>query len=56
MKWFDGPYPFNDLAGADVDEFLCTLEKAKLHVKRSVHERRRNFVQRTGPPFTKTLS
>lgn len=24
-KWFDGPYPFNDLAGADVDEFLRTL-------------------------------
>jgi AbiU2 len=27
-KWFDGPYPFNDLAGADVDEFLHTLERA----------------------------
>ena len=27
-KWFDGPYPFNDLACADVDEFLSILEKA----------------------------
>lgn len=27
-KWFDGPYPFNDLAGADVNEFLHVLEKA----------------------------
>lgn len=27
-KWFDGPYPFNDLAGADVDEFLLIFEKA----------------------------
>ncbi|MBI5912780.1 MAG: hypothetical protein HY848_22855 [Betaproteobacteria bacterium] len=27
-KWFDGPYPFNDLAGADVDEFLYILEKS----------------------------
>lgn len=27
-KWLDGPYPFNDLAGADVDEFLSVLEKA----------------------------
>jgi hypothetical protein len=25
-KWLDGPYPFNDLAGADVDEFLHVLE------------------------------
>jgi hypothetical protein len=28
-KWLDGPYPFNDLAGADVDEFLDLLEKAE---------------------------
>jgi hypothetical protein len=27
-KWCDGPYPFNDLAGADVDEFLNVLERA----------------------------
>jgi len=27
-KWIDGPYPFNDLAGPDVDEFLSILEKA----------------------------
>jgi len=26
-KWLDGPYPFNDLAGADVEEFLHLLEK-----------------------------
>ena len=28
-KWCGGPYPFNDLAGADVEEFLHILEKAK---------------------------
>lgn len=28
-KWLDGPYPFNDLAGADVEEFLHVLEKAE---------------------------
>ena len=27
-KWLDGPYPFNDLAGSDVDEFLHLLEEA----------------------------
>lgn len=27
-KWCDGQYPFNDLAGADVDEFLNVLERA----------------------------
>jgi hypothetical protein len=27
-KWFGGPYPFNDLARADVYEFLQVLEKA----------------------------
>jgi len=27
-KWLDGQYPFNDLAGADVDEFLHVLERA----------------------------
>ena len=26
-KWLGGPYPFNDLAGADVEEFLHVLEK-----------------------------
>lgn len=26
-KWHGGPYPFNDLAGADVEEFLHILEK-----------------------------
>lgn len=26
-KWFDGPYMFNDLVGADVEEFLLVLEK-----------------------------
>lgn len=28
-KWIGGPYPFNDLAGADVEEFLHVLEKAE---------------------------
>ena len=28
-KWLDGLYPFNDLAGADVGEFLHVLEKAE---------------------------
>lgn len=28
-KWLGGPYPFNDLAGADVEEFLHVLEKAE---------------------------
>lgn len=28
-KWLDGIYPFNDLAGADVEEFLHVLEKAE---------------------------
>ena len=28
-KWCGDPYPFNDLAGADVDEFLALLQKAK---------------------------
>jgi hypothetical protein len=28
-KWLDGPYPFNDLAGADVEEFLHVLERAE---------------------------
>lgn len=28
MKWIDGPYPFNDLAGADADEFLSVLKRA----------------------------
>jgi len=27
-KWLDGPYPFNDLAKADVEEFLALLERA----------------------------
>lgn len=27
-KWKSGPYPFNDLAEADVDEFLHVLKKA----------------------------
>ncbi len=27
-KWLNGPYPFNDLAGADVDEFLSIIKKA----------------------------
>ncbi len=27
-KWFDGPCPFDNFAGADVDEFLSILEKA----------------------------
>ena len=27
-KWVDGPYPFNDLANADVEEFLALLERA----------------------------
>lgn len=26
-KWLDGPYPFNDLAEADVREFLALLER-----------------------------
>lgn len=26
-KWIGGPYPFNDLAEADVEEFLSLLEK-----------------------------
>lgn len=29
-KWVEGPYPFNDLAGADVEEFLHALEKPLL--------------------------
>lgn len=29
-KWLGGPYPFNDLAGADVEEFLHVLEKAEI--------------------------
>lgn len=28
-KWLGGPYPFNDLAGADVEEFLHVLEKTE---------------------------
>lgn len=28
-KWLDGIFPFNDLAGADVEEFLHVLEKAE---------------------------
>lgn len=28
-RWLGGPYPFNDLAGADVEEFLHVLEKAE---------------------------
>lgn len=28
-KWLGGPYTFNDLAGADVEEFLHVLEKAE---------------------------
>lgn len=28
-KWLGGPHPFNDLAGADVEEFLHVLEKAE---------------------------
>lgn len=28
VKWFDGPYPFNDLANTDVEEFLNILERA----------------------------
>lgn len=28
-RWHGGPYPFNDLAGADVEEFLHVLEKAE---------------------------
>lgn len=28
-KWLGRPYPFNDLAGADVEEFLYVLEKAE---------------------------
>lgn len=28
-KWLDGPYPFNDLARADVEEFLHVLGKAE---------------------------
>ncbi|HLB05381.1 MAG TPA: hypothetical protein VJL62_01560, partial [Thermodesulfobacteriota bacterium] len=26
-KWADGPYPFNDLAIADVEEFLSVHER-----------------------------
>jgi hypothetical protein len=26
-KWVGGPYPFNDLARADVEEFLALLER-----------------------------
>lgn len=28
-KWLGGPYPFNDLAKADVEEFLHVLEKTE---------------------------
>ena len=28
-KWLDGIFPFNDLAVADVEEFLHMLEKAE---------------------------
>ena len=27
-RWVGGPYPFNDLAGADANEFLALLERA----------------------------
>ncbi len=33
-KWLSGPYPFNDLAGADVEEFLHVLENAEQIVPR----------------------
>ena len=28
-KWLDGPYPFNDLAGADAMEFLTVLDESQ---------------------------
>lgn len=28
-KWLGGPYPFNDLAGADVEEFLHVMKNAE---------------------------
>lgn len=28
-KWLGGPYPFNDLAIADVEEFLRVMERAE---------------------------
>jgi hypothetical protein len=32
IKWLDVPYPFNDLAGVDVDEFLRKIEISELDV------------------------
>jgi hypothetical protein len=39
-KWLDGLYPFNDLAGADVEEFLAVLERLNPSFQRTADKLR----------------
>ncbi|HYA42453.1 MAG TPA: hypothetical protein VEF34_14190, partial [Syntrophobacteraceae bacterium] len=44
-KWLDGPYPFNDLAKADVEEFLALMKEVR---------RASNYANRCAPIDTST--